>query len=237
MPERTLTRIGAAAAVLGAVLGLVVNVLHPRVNDPANTKAFLRQVAESTIWVGDHVGIIFAVLLVTGGLVAVYRSITSGPGAAWARLGFAAALVSAGLGFVTFAVEGIAIKRVAVAWASAPRGEKAVAFRVADALVQIQWALSSVWILIFFGVTFILYGVAVVLSDVYPKWLGWVAVGGGLGSSLLGLHIGYHGASSLVFNILFPIFSILLTAWLFMMGGLLWRESGQLRLPFSPLSS
>ncbi len=50
MPERTLTRIGAAAAVLGAVLGLVVNVLHPRVNDPANTKAFLRQVAESTIW-------------------------------------------------------------------------------------------------------------------------------------------------------------------------------------------
>src|SRR2546426_7719237 len=105
MPERTLTRIGAAAAVLGAVLGLVVNVLHPRVNDPANTKAFLRQVAESTIWVGDHVGIIFAVLLVTGGLVAVYRSITSGPGAAWARLGFAAALVSAGLGFVTVAVE------------------------------------------------------------------------------------------------------------------------------------
>ena len=175
---------------------------------------------------GDHVGIIFAMLLVTGGLVAVYRSITSGPGAAWARLGFAAALVSAGLGFVTVAVEGIAIKRVAVAWASAPRGEKAVAFRVADALVQIQWALDSVWILIFFGVTFILYGVAVVLSDVYPKWLGWVAVGGGLGSSLLGLHIGYHGASSLVFNILFPIFSILLTAWIFMMGVLLWRKSG-----------
>ena len=74
--------------------------------------------------------------------------------------------------------------------------------------------------------TFILYGVAVVLSDVYPKWLGWVAVGGGLGSSLLGLHIGYHGASSLVFNILFPIFSILLTAWIFMMGVLLWRKSG-----------
>jgi hypothetical protein len=204
----------------------VVNVLLPRVNDPANTKAFLRQVAESTIWVGDHVGIIFAMLLVTGGLVAVYRSITSGPGAAWARLGFAAALVSAGLGFVTVAVEGIAIKRVAMAWASAPKGEKAVAFRVADALVQIQWALDGVWILIFFGVTFILYGVAVVLSDVYPKWLGWVAVGGGLGSSLLGLHIGYHGASSLVFNILFPIFSILLTAWIFMMGVLLWRKSG-----------
>jgi len=158
--------------------------------------------------------------------VAVYRSITSGPGAAWARLGFAAALVSAGLGFVMTAVEGIAIKRVAMAWASAPKGEKAVAFRVADALVQIQWALDGVWILIFFGVTFILYGVAVLLSDVYPKWLGWVAVGGGLGSSLLGLHIGYHGASSLVFNVLFPIFSILLTAWIFMMGVLLWRRSG-----------
>src|SRR5207244_7366594 len=103
MPERTLTRIGAAAAVLGAVLGLVVNVLHPRVNDPVNTKAFLRQVAGSTIWVGDHVGIIFAVLLVTGGLVAVYRSITSGTRAASARRGFAAAVVSAALGFAAAA--------------------------------------------------------------------------------------------------------------------------------------
>src|SRR3989475_6215455 len=226
MQDRTFNAMGAAAAVVGAVFGFGSIFLPPLCNGAGNTKAFLRQVAESTIWVGDHVGIIFAMLLVTGGLVAVYRSITSGPGAAWARLGFAAALVSAGLGFVTVAVEGIAIKRVAVAWASAPRGEKAVAFRVADALVQIQWALDSVWILIFFGVTFILYGVAVVLSDVYPKWLGWVAVGGGLGSSLLGLHIGYHGASSLVFNILFPIFSILLTAWIFMMGVLLWRKSG-----------
>src|SRR5207247_8526888 len=126
-------------------------------------------------------GGIVALLRVTGGLVAVYRSITSGPGAAWARLGFAAALVSAGLGFVTVAVEGIAIKQVAMAWASAPKGEKAVAFRVADALVQIQWALAGVWILTFFGVTFILYGVAVLLSDVYPKWLGWVAVGGEIG--------------------------------------------------------
>src|SRR5207247_4122162 len=131
-----------------------------------------------------------AVLLVTGGLVAVYRSITSGPGAAWARLGFAAALVSAGLGFVTVAVEGIAIKRVAVAWASAPRGEKAVAFRVADALVQIQWALDSVWILIFFGVTFILYCVGVVLCGVYPIWLRWVPGGGVVGSIVLGRHIG-----------------------------------------------
>src|SRR5437879_12003351 len=155
MPERTLTRIGAAAAVLGSVRGLRSSVLHPRVSAPANTNAFLRQVAESTIWVGDHVGIIFAMLLVTGGLVAVYRSITSGPGAAWARLGFAAALVSAGLGFVTVAVEGIAIKRVAVAWASAPRGEKAVAFRVADALVEIQWARDSVRVLSFLAGQFV----------------------------------------------------------------------------------
>src|SRR5207247_2896986 len=123
MPERTLTRIGAAAAVLGAVLGLVVNVLLPRVNDPANTKAFLRQVAESTIWVGDHVGVIFAMLLVTGGLVAVYRSITSGPGAAWARLGFAAALVSAGIGLVTVAVAGIVMMGVEMAWARVGTGE------------------------------------------------------------------------------------------------------------------
>lgn len=184
-------------------------------------------IAESTIWVGDHVGIVFAVLLVTGGLVAIYRSITSEPGAAWARLGFAGALVSAAILSVLMATDGITIKVLAQAWVNATEAEKAAAFRVAHALALVDFAIFSIWTIVFFGVTIILYGLAVSTSNAYPKWLGWVAVLAGIGSALIGLRLAYRGPSVFVVNILFPIFSIIITIWVLVMGVLLWLKAGR----------
>ena len=227
MSERSLFRIGSVSAIVGSILAIVVNLLHPRSASLKNPEAFLRMIAESTIWVGDHVGIVFAVLLVTGGLVAIYRSITGEPGAAWARLGFAGSLVSASILFVLMATDGITIKVLANAWAKAPATEKAAAFSVAHALALVDFAIFSIWTIVFFGVTIILYGLAVLTSSVYPKWLGWVAVLASVGSALIGLNQAYNGPSVLVTNILFPIFSIIITIWVFVMGVLLWRRAGR----------
>ncbi len=46
---------------------------------------------------GAHIGVFFGVLLVGGGLATLYCSITEEPGAALARLGFAAVLMGAGV--------------------------------------------------------------------------------------------------------------------------------------------
>lgn len=226
MSERSLFRIGAVSAIAGSIFALVVNLLHPRSATLENPEAFLRMIGESTIWVGNHVGIVFAVLLVTGGLVAIYRSITGEPGAAWARLGFAGALVSAAILSVLMATDGITIKVLAQAWMNAPAAEQAAAFRVAHALALVDLAIFSIWTIVFFGVTIILYGLAVSTSNVYPRWLGWVAVLAGLGSALIGLRLAYRGPSVLVINILFPVFSIIITIWVFVMGVLLWRKAG-----------
>jgi hypothetical protein len=48
-------------------------------------------------------------------------------------------------------------------------------------------ALASLFNFVFAAVTFILFGLAVALSDVYPRWLGWVVFLAGLGSIGAGL--------------------------------------------------
>lgn len=112
------------------------------------------------------------------------------------------------------------------AWVNAPAAEKAIALGVADALKQVGFSLFSVWIFAFFGVTFILYGLAVALSDVYPKWLGWVALVVGTGGALVGLVQALQGPSVLVTVVLFVVGFILLTLRVSVMGVLMWRRAG-----------
>jgi len=225
MSEPTLFKIGSVAAIVGGILAVVVNILHPTPPERGNTEALLRLVAESSIWVPDHVGIVFVVLLTLGAAVAIARSITGERGASLARLGVAGALTSAAIAIVLFAIDGIALKDLAMAWLNAPAAEKEVAFRVAEAVEAIGEALFSLWIIVFFGITFLLYGLAVALGDGYPKWLGWVAVVAALGSLLVGVAQSFSGLSVLMTDILFPLFSLILTLWLVIIGFLLWRKA------------
>jgi hypothetical protein len=75
--------------------------------------------------------------LVVGALAALYRSITEGPGAALARLGFASALVALAVFVIVIGTNGIAGQETAEAWVNPPAEEKAAAFRVAEAVQHI----------------------------------------------------------------------------------------------------
>ena len=141
-------------------------------------------------------------------------------------MGVAGALTSAAIAIVLFAIDGIALKDLAVAWLNAPAADMEVAFRVAEAVEAIGEALFSLWIIVFFGITFLLYGLAVALGEGYPRWLGWVAVLAALGSLLVGLAQSFSGLSVLMTDILFPLFSLILTLWLVIIGFLLWRKAG-----------
>ena len=96
MPDRTLLRIGGVLAVVGAIKFIVGNFLTigGGGGDPGDTAAVLRDAAESTTSVGGRLLIFLGSALMVGALVALYRSITEGPGAALATLGLASALVS-----------------------------------------------------------------------------------------------------------------------------------------------
>ncbi len=226
MPERTLLRIGSISAILGAILGFTVNAVYPRTFQAGVTEESLTLMAESPIWEGVHIGIMFTGLLILSGMVALYRSISQEPGAGLARLGYTTAVVGGCIFLVSVAIDGFAMKAVAESWISASEAQKAVAFQVAYAVGQVNFGIYSIWFIIFFGVTLILYGLAIGLSDVYPHWLGWAAVAGGLWSATVGLIQFYNGPSVLNTDLRFLLLMFLISIWVLVMGVFLWRKAG-----------
>jgi hypothetical protein len=88
----------------------------------------------------------------------------------------------------------------------------------------INFALASLFNFIFAAATFILFGLAVALSDGYPRWLGWIVVGAGvasIGAGLIQAAVGEPTTASRVLTILGPT---VITLWLLIMGILLLRR-------------
>jgi len=222
--QQTLIRIGALSSIVGAIIFMFANIAHPRSPNIEVNQAQIETVANSSIWLTDHLLLFLGGFLLLGGFVAIQRSITSGVGAAWAQLGYVSAIVSTSVWTVLMAVDGITSKVVHSAWATAPLAEKATALRIADMMENIDIGIFSLYIVVFFGITFILYGLAVAQSDTYPQWLGWVAVVLAVACLVVGVVQVYTGLSVLVTNILFTSFSSFLTLWMLVMGILTWRS-------------
>ena len=138
--------------------------------------------------------------------------------------GFVAAVVAISVYAANQAVDGIAIKFVAEEWLSAPLSEKEVALRVAEAVRHIEIGLTSLTVLVL-GVAFILYGVAIELNRVYPRWLGWLTVVGGLWVGV-GIFFAYTGFSSLAITIS-QASGIFLLVWALALEVLMWRCSSR----------
>lgn len=73
--------------------------------------------------------------------------------------------------------------------------------------------------------TFILYGLAVAWSQLYPRWLGWVVVRAGLGLVAAGLIQASAGEATTVTRTLTIIFPTVITPWLIQMGILAFRKA------------
>lgn len=82
-----------------------------------------------------------------------------------------------------------------------------------------EYSLQS-YSFILLGLTFILYGVAIALGTLYPRWLGWIAVGSGVAWIVHGLMVPYVG----LFDSIPRLVAIVLMAlWAFIIGVLMWR--------------
>ncbi|MFL5883219.1 MAG: hypothetical protein ACJ74K_09015 [Actinomycetes bacterium] len=101
-------RIGSYAGIAGALLGLVGNLLHPAtpIGDP---EGVARTIADSRLWVPDHLAIVLGLILMLGGLVAIAHSIQDGLPAALARLGSVAAVAGITVGLILVTLDGLAV--------------------------------------------------------------------------------------------------------------------------------
>jgi hypothetical protein len=235
MSERLTSRIGAVALPLGIILFFVSTSFHPSREDPMDNRAVFMEYAQSDSWIAVHLVQYFAVLLIIGGLVALYYSITAerGAGAGLARFGIAAAVATAASFTILQAVDAVALKLAVDAWVSAPADQESAYFAAAEA---VRWTEIGVNSFSFFllGLTLFLYGLALALGAVYPRWAGWVA-------AVTGAALMYHGAvvvayKGFVTSISSLVGVLLLTIWVFIMAVLMWRNSSR-RLSLIPVES
>ena len=226
------TRLGAMALPLGVILYVAVTaIFHPHREAPMDNPAVFMEYAESDSWVAIHFAQWFAALLLIGGFVALYYSISTKREAiaAVARFGLLAAVLTGAALTMLQAVDGVALKWAVDTWASAPADQEVAAFSAAAALRWTEYSLQS-FSFILLGLTFILYGVAIALGTVYPRWLGWVAGGSGVAWIVHGVMVPYIG----LFDSIPRLVAIVLMAlWAFSMAFVMWRNSSHGRIAWN----
>ena len=223
------TRLGAVALPLGAIMLMVAEFFHPSREDPMDFPAVFREYAHSDIWTTVHLGQYFGFLLLLGGLVALYYSISAKPGAGagLAPFGLAAAVTTAASYTVLQAADGITLKYAVDAWVSAPAGQESAAFAAAEAVRWTEIGMNSLSNFLT-GLTLFLYGVATVLGSVYPRWLGPMAVVSGAAFMVHGaVEVAYEGFVPSVIKL---VGLLLLAVWAVAMAVLMWRNGSARRI-------
>ncbi len=228
MGERTLARVGAVAAMAGAVVGIVFNVLHPRPEDIDSTLSELEMVEDSGIWLFDHYMLGLAIALGLLGGVAISRSYAEESARSWGRFALVAQIVGVAIGFLTISVDGMIMDKVTDEWAAAGGGTGTPEFVTAAAVANVSLGLFTALIGSLFGLTATLFGLAGLSSKTYPRWLGALVLAGGVLGFAAGTIQFLGGISDLSATILFLPASIAFTVWLFASGWYLWqRTSGE----------
>lgn len=212
MEDRTVFRVGGWAAIIGGILAVVVNVLAPRpaADDLGDPTALLDVVATTSAWELIQIGVVVALLIILAGFYAVTESVKDAPASAWARFGLGAAVIGTTIGVAAFAIN-----------ASFGQAVDAVGVDALASAAVISGGLFNAWVITFFGLAALLYGLALAASSEYPSWLGWVTVLAGLVGLATGFIDAFAGATEVSTFVLFPISSGLLTLVIIYLGVLL----------------
>ena len=231
MEERTLAKVGAGAAMAGAVVGAIFNLLHPRPEEIDSVLSELEMVRDSGIWVFDHYMLGVAIVLGLLGGVAISRSYAEEPARSWGRFALVAQIVGVTIGLLTVAVDGMIVGKVVDEWAVAGGGTDTPEYVIAAAVTNVSLGLFTALIGSLFGVVATLYGLAGLNSSTYPRWLGGLALLGGLLGFTAGTVQFLGGISNLSATVLFLPASLAFTIWLFASGWYLWQGTSTGEVP------
>ena len=221
MSEHNTYKICAVSAVAGALTLFVGTFLHPSNADPNNPLAAFTEYAANRPWIASHLMQLFGIILIVVALVFLSRLMSNGGGASWAYLGVVGAGSSLSVAGVLQAVDGIALKQMVDSWAAASAADKEMLFLAAFAVRQIEIGLASILGLLF-GITVAVYGIALVSDGSFPKWMGWLAILGGIPIAVAGIVIAYTGFSDSAMTINLSG-SFLALVWMIVVGVWMWR--------------
>src|SRR5262245_31617592 len=220
-------KIGPAAAIAGPAVLLVATLLHPMHADPNEPAAAFAEYAADRMWIMTHLAQLVGAGLIFVGLHALNRSLAT-PAATessrWlADLALAVAIAAFAATAVLQAIDGVALKAMVDHWTTASDAQKPAAFAAALAVRRIEIGAASMTALLF-GTAGALFGLALLTSATYPAWLGWVALGSGLGTAAGGVVTAFTGFSQAAMAVAMPS-NLVLIAWVAATGIVTWRQA------------
>jgi hypothetical protein len=193
-------RPAAVLLLAGVLVTAIAGFLHPEGADANDHEAIFGIYAASRTWTAVHLGQFTGMVIITFGLVALYRALDPGSGAAFWLDRFA--LLSAGAAMAVYAVlqaiDGVGLKQAVNAWAAADGSDRAARFDAAETVRWLEWAVRSYHSVVF-GLALILFGVAIGMARGrrrIPRPVGYLMALSGLCYLAQGWIIGTSGFSS-----------------------------------------
>ena len=193
--ERRTLGLAGGLVLGGFLLTIVATLFHPAGHEDDH-RAIFAKYADSDAWVTIHLVQFIGVLIALAGLLVLYRTLqVRGEVPRLARFAAGTTIATAAAWAILQAVDGVALKQAVDAWADASGTRKAIRFADAETVRWIEWGVQS-YFRVLLGLTFVLFGVAIVATRVVAGWLGWVAVIAGLLTAAIGIDVGYSGLES-----------------------------------------
>ena len=222
--EQRLARVAAVCLIVGSICVLGFRQAHGDLPTDTGEQA-LRFVAANPLYPVIHFGDFMGVLIWTGGLVALAGCFEDRTAWALGRLGVASVLLGAAVHITEFSVDGYVLPTLANTWqTAAPADRASLEYGARLALVIIGGPSTSA-LLILWGTTLVLFGLAV-RSEGYPASLGWTGVLIGAAIVVLGTvqYLKPNGVFPGV--ILYGFGGILSQLWSLVLGVATWRRAG-----------
>jgi hypothetical protein len=238
MADKNILRIGTLLTFLGLVTLIVGTMFHAAHTDPGDTLAAFQDYATSSPWIAAHLGQFIGTILILAAMVTLYQFMarTAQPSgvALLMQLGLIGVIATVAVFGLLQAVDGVTLKFVVDRWAAAPESEKAVAFRVAEAVRWTEIGIHS-YFRIIIGLTLALYGLAIARAAGFPRWSPWFAAATvliGVAQMVDGVGVGYHGFSTpatppMLWTAVSIFVGPLFLLWGVALGVFLWRQASQ----------
>ncbi|WP_436347037.1 hypothetical protein [Natronorubrum sp. FCH18a] len=232
--DNQLYRAGAVAAVLGVAIQVVRQAsdrFHPT-SDPSNPTVAFADYAAHEHWVVAHLIEFLGFVLIFGALVVLSWRMRAGRAAGWAVLGAAGAVTSLTLAAALQAVDGIVLKVMVDRWAEAPAESQESLFAGAYAVRQIEGGLLAMFVF-GLGLTVLIYGIALIIDEEAPNWLGVLGIAAGPLTVVLGIALaldpfgettGHAGSMGLLVGIGF-LGNLLAFLWIVLVARFLLRSA------------
>jgi hypothetical protein len=216
------SKLGAISSVLGVILLLAGTMLHPLQADPSSPIAAFAEYANDPHWITRHLTQLVGIVGIVIGLILFANKLDAKGDSGLIKVAIAGAVLSAGLGTTLLAVDGIALKAMVDAWASASAADKQSLFHAALAVRYIEIGLASMFCLAI-GFTAVMYSLVIYTEERFPSWISYIGALGGICKGAAGAAIAYTGFSQLSMMFNMPA-NILLLVWMLILAAYQWKD-------------